>query len=717
MRIKIIVLLLTTFSLSAIDWQRADLPGTRLLIRDIVSLNGEIIIQEKSNEPLSFIYQNKDWIKLNDSFLDTLGRIHVLKQINNVIFISSKNGNYISSNSGKTWTNVNGAETTNGIVSDKYYLGSNLQRKLHKFNFSKNEWSLATFTNDSNKSEILVGDILKSEGNLLVSSELAVFPSAKSGIRISTDAGDTWYESPTFDKFVVTIEIADGVIYVMATDKKLYYSEDNGMNWQVSNSDDLSVVQLVNYSGNLYSLINRKIYKSTNKGNSWELFDSGIEDLLVDRIKTVGNKLLLFSDHSQLYIYSDELETWEYNIIIEERMICKDLRFHKDTLFSLGGKRGIIYSTDNGMSWSVYNETLSNEFKNYWDLKLNEDLIILSNNGQFITISDDNGQSWTTSGIGFINPQAPPISEIELRNDTIILFTTIGIKASTNKGEEWIDYFGGDLKEEERASDFFKTKSKYLIRNSNGIYGTNYNLTDWELVLDSSQSGILDMRYIFDFWDDESIYYDSFLNKEGVSVYTYSFKTDQNKLFWYNPSRDTSAHSLLKARSSHIMAYGNSVIVSHDEGKNWKAYRLDIFGQDSLNGNFVYSLLVKDNRLIVATRDGIAYADLSEFGIITSVENETERNYLYTLPPYPNPANSEIKVLTYWDINLPMNESDVSVYDLSGRKVNTEGKINIVKQADHYGRVTWDCSSEKTGIYIINIKHGTEEKAVKVVVE
>ena len=700
----IILIILTTLSLSAVEWQRADLPGTRLLINEIFSFNGDIIIQDKSTPQLSYIYMNNEWKMLDDSFLDTLGRILVLKQFNSNIFISTKEGNYLSSDSGRTWMNVNGTETTKGILNDKYYFGSNLQRKLHKYKFSNNEWSLATYTNDSNKSVTLVGDILKSEGNLLVSSEFAAFPSARAGVRISTDAGDTWYDSPNFDKLVVTMEIADGVIYVMSTDKKLYYSEDNGMTWQVRNSDDLAVVQLVNYSGNLYSLINKKVFKSTNKGNSWELFDSGIEDLLVDRIRTEDDKLFLFSDNSQLYKYSDELETWEYNIIVEERMTCKDLRIYKDTLFSLGGKRGIIYSTDNGMSWSVYSETLSNESKNYWDLKINEELIVLSNNGQFITISDDNGESWTTSGIGYINSKAPPISEIVLRNDTIILFTTIGIKVSTNKGEEWIDYFGGDLNKEERASDFFKTNSKYFIRNSNGVYSTDYDLNDWELVLDSSESGILDMRYIFDYWDDETIYYDSFMNKVGVSVYSYSFKTGQSKLFWDNLSRDTSAHSLLKARSSYIMAYGSSVIVSHDEGKNWESYKLDIFGPDSLNGNFIYNLLVKDNRLIVATRNGIAYADLSEFGITTSVENEIEPKNT----AYPNPATNSVSIDLDYNQYIQTNELDIKVYDVIGNEVSTEGEFNIEND-----KVMWNCASKPSGVYFIRI----DEEIYKVIKE
>ena len=114
--------------------------------------------------------------------------------------------------------------------------------------------------------------------------------------------------------------------------------------------------------------------------------------------------------------------------------------------------------------------------------------------------------------------------------------------------------------------------------------------------------------------------------------------------------------------------------------------------------------------------NGMYRRSLSDFGI-TSVESEIERNYLYTYPPYPNPAKSEVKVLFYWDINLPMSTDDINIYDLSGKKVITDSNLRIEKQANHYGNLIWDCSSVQPGIYLINIKHGTEEKAVKVVVE
>jgi hypothetical protein len=64
-----------------------------------------------------------------------------------------------------------------------------------------------------------------------------------------------------------------------------------------------------------------------------------------------------------------------------------------------------------------------------------------------------------------------------------------------------------------------------------------------------------------------------------------------------------------------------------------------------------------------------------------------------------------------------MTTDDISIYDITGKKIVAVGKLSLVKQESHYGNIIWDCSSAQPGIYLINIKHGTEEKTVKVVVE
>lgn len=704
----IILIILTTLSLSAVEWQKADVPGTRLYMsEDIVDYKGKLIIRDRSTSHLTFVLEDGTWSTLNDGFLDTLSRIYAIEQIENIIFISSRNGNFYSSNYGDTWASVERIGLV-GAMSKKYYFGSGLNRQLFKFSFENEEWTLATYTNDSNNLDTLVGDLIECEGDLLASSEWAAFPLAEPGIRVSTDAGETWYDSPSFDKLVVTMEIADGVIYAMATDKKLYFSEDNGMTWQATKAEELTINELVAYKSNLYSSMKNAVYKSSDNGNTWELFVDGVEDFVIENIKVVGEKLILLTERSQLYIYSEENEKWEYNPFLEEKLICKNLVERNDTLFALGNRRGVIYSVDGGENWEIFNEQFSKYFEHFSELHINDDLIVLDNYGQELYISDDRGNSWTKSNIGYFDPFDPPINDILLEEDRIILTTNTGLKVSTNKGEDWINHYGGELAEEEKIGSMFVLDSAYYIFKKTGIIMSPSTLDNWVYALDSNKLSELGIFNISKYTESNLIFYSTDVRKEDYAVYSYSLDTGEDEIFCDYPNKDTAAHALQREKSSYIMAYGSSVIVSHDEGENWKAYKLDIFGPDSLRGNFIYNLLVKDNRLIVATRNGIAYADLSEFGITTTVENDIERNYLYTLPPYPNPATNTVNIDLDYEQYLQANELEIKVYDVIGNEVSTEGEVSIEDD-----KVMWNCASKPPGVYFIRI----DEEIYKVIKE
>jgi hypothetical protein len=163
-----------------------------------------------------------------------------------------------------------------------------------------------------------------------------------------------------------------------------------------------------------------------------------------------------------------------------------------------------------------------------------------------------------------------------------------------------------------------------------------------------------------------------------------------------------------------IVPTNRGVIVADSTGEQ-HSYLLS--EQDTSKNTFT-TLLISGNYLFATSKNGVWRAKLSDLGITpTSVETQTERNYLYTFPPYPNPARGEVKVLFYWDINLPMNVEDISIYDLSGKKIDAEHTLSLEKIGNHYGNLVWDCSATPSGIYLINIKHSTEERTVKVIVE
>lgn len=103
----------------------------------------------------------------------------------------------------------------------------------------------------------------------------------------------------------------------------------------------------------------------------------------------------------------------------------------------------------------------------------------------------------------------------------------------------------------------------------------------------------------------------------------------------------------------------------------------------------------------------------------SSVEDfQTEdMNYLYSYPAYPMPASNEVRTLVYWDLSFDTEKYDIAVYDLLGNKVSDAPSIRIEPHTAFSGNVIWNCSGVEPGIYLMRIKHGTEAKTIKVMVQ
>jgi hypothetical protein len=168
--------------------------------------------------------------------------------------------------------------------------------------------------------------------------------------------------------------------------------------------------------------------------------------------------------------------------------------------------------------------------------------------------------------------------------------------------------------------------------------------------------------------------------------------------------------SFRRANDSTLFAFSglSDIFRSTDNGFNWSIIESENIGRIS-------DFQIIDGRTLLVAYNENTIAKVTISDNITGIVESS--NSLKVYPPYPNPAKSEVKVLFYWDINLPMTTDDISIYDITGKKIDAVGKISLVKQESHYVNIIWDCSSVQPGIYLINIKHGTEEKAVKVVVE
>jgi hypothetical protein len=96
------------------------------------------------------------------------------------------------------------------------------------------------------------------------------------------------------------------------------------------------------------------------------------------------------------------------------------------------------------------------------------------------------------------------------------------------------------------------------------------------------------------------------------------------------------------------------------------------------------------------------------------INNNT--NYFQSMPPFPIPAMNELKSLIYWDMSYNIDDSDIEVYDIYGNKVADNDKISINKLNSYSGYLNWDCSGIATGVYMIQIKHGTNNYIIRAMV-
>ncbi|TNE35513.1 T9SS type A sorting domain-containing protein, partial [bacterium] len=320
------------------------------------------------------------------------------------------------------------------------------------------------------------------------------------------------------------------------------------------------------------------------------------------------------------------------------------------------------------------------------------------------------------------------INDFTVLENKILIAGRFGIKESENYGMTFSQSDTNTVKNNFNISKIAQTGSNELLAFSifNGVFKSSDNANTWELLVDSLPTDTT-FASIEKFYEFGGSYY--IVNSSPLRI----LKSNDRGISWSKLEIDLfeniDAHYLEMIDENNILlsSYGNGINglrITNNQGKTWRRIDDNLPLQSEINENnkFIYSILGRaGNNIFIGSmtesylHGNLFVSSLEKLGVKTSVE--TQRNYLYTYPPYPLPAKSEVKVLFYWDINIPMTVDDISIYDLLGQKIEAKNNLKLIKQANHYGNVIWDCSTTPAGIYLINIKHGTESKSVKVVVE
>ena len=201
-----------------------------------------------------------------------------------------------------------------------------------------------------------------------------------------------------------------------------------------------------------------RVFRSTDTGNSWTIFNSGLTDQTILSIEILSDKTLYVGTSNGVFRSTDGGESWiKINTGIINTHI-EDLVFFRNALYAITGD-GIVKSADGGNSWVPVNEGL---------VVSDGGMLAVSGGKLYITTNETNyGLNPPTSGIYCLaddgNSWIPVQTNMQSSNNRIYVVNQLAISRETfyivgqMGGKEWLYRWrvGEDLWTQLRPQDLF----------------------------------------------------------------------------------------------------------------------------------------------------------------------------------------------------------------------------------------------------------------------
>ena len=714
-------------------WEKISTPFDYITVSLITSINNDVYV--KRFDPISekthnYKYNNNDWVRAEDDTLyEIFGDAYRIEQFKNRILVSCRNGIFLSNDSALNWIELpkpgDNTKLYDIDISSQgiFVISNSYVYPVYKLDEFSGNWEQLFDHRKDTTLNLNISELKSNSKYLFGIQQIKSNPwngldTLEGGIYISIDKGNTW-DKTLIDTSVYSLYATDDFLLVSTTYGNLLRSEDNGKTW-TSENIGTTISEYFN-DGNrlLASSYPLGIVETKNDGKSWQVLK---QVRIASKIFKKDEKYF-FLGYGNLVYESDSLfETIVHTNLIDSNTNIENIYNQNDTILTKGSfKRGVQYSTDFGDSWHTYYPFLEQERINISYFRIKDNQVYLSVPFGYY-VSTDYGKTFD------FNPSLGVYSDLLILNDKILIYGSDGRLISKDFGKTYSNIDTTLIKNNFKIGKISQTTNSDLIAFStfNGVFKSSDNADTWTKLVDSlpTDTTFASINYFYEFSGN---YYA--VNSTPPRI----LKSSDKGLSWQKLEIELFNEinnfflEMIDENNILISSYGKGLIglrITNDQGKSWRRVDSDLpeLITDSrpyrIKGIFGNSVFVDGGYKQFVGQGSLYRANFTDLGIVkSSVESEIERNYLYTYPPYPNPAKSEVKVHFYWDINIPMTTDDISIYDITGKKIDAFDKISLVKQESHYGNLIWDCSSVQSGIYLINIKHGTEEKAVKVVVE
>lgn len=294
-----------------------------------------------------------------------------------------------------------------------------------------------------------------------------------------------WMPNPGLpSSYFMDIIQRNDTLYAASYGNGVYKSVNGGLNWSqtnggLSNSQALTVTQLLLTGNILYAATTDGIYKSTNAGASWVKNSNGIVvgggaiyAFCESIFEYNGN--LFTGAYTGIYRSTDGAENWIPTNISGSAVIAKNFTLHNGILFAARETNNspIGYkSTDNGLNWDpITNISYFNIITFY-----SETGKLWAGTIDGAWLSTNSGASWIQRSSGLTSD---PYSSSFVRVNGVLIsslkFGGSGIYKTTNDGLNWTN-FGDGLPFLSSIEKLYVYNGKILAATSNGIWQRNIN--------------------------------------------------------------------------------------------------------------------------------------------------------------------------------------------------------------------------------------------------
>ncbi len=630
----------------------------------------------------------------------------------NILFAGTKsNSIYKSTNAGVTWTNINlSSKPINAIVIDKnntsiLYVGvydSGISKSTDAglnwlpINVGINSKYIYSLAIDPSNSQTLYCGVYE-------------WPLAK--IYKSTTGGLTWLDiSPFFfNTFYIRALCIDPIspnILYAGTNDGLIKSTNAGNTWGkydsgITSSDIYSIGIDPGNPSTVYTGTNNGLFKTFTGGSSWTSNFTippycTVETIAVSLLNP--NVVYIGFKGEGIYKTTNGGTNWiEINSGFSNLIVRKIVSHpgNPNILFAGTEIGGIYRTTTGGISWENVKQRIFDVYALAFD-PVNPNKIYAGTYGDGLYKSIDGGSNWSLINTGLSNKKVWSIAVDPFNQAIVYSATDGGVFKSADGGLQWVktnypSYYGSYsvLINPTNSSILYVGSYEKVLQSSNA--GSSWS----ELAANLSNNYIMSLT--FKQASPNIIYYGGGdISSWDGTIYGGIYRMALGGTIWYKLVDKAYSTEIVINPSVSSEIYSSTrnegIYCSRNSGDNW--FKIN----NGLPTLTVDGLCISGNSVYAAVRNGSIWKT-STVTDMNENDNAIPVNY-YLSQNYPNPFNPSTRIF----YQIPQSGFVVlKVYDLLGREVSTLAKE--YKNAGKY-EIEFNASNLTSGVYFYRLQAG-----------